>query len=101
MPDRALPDHPSLEQYKKQAKELRRSVVAGIPAALERFHRHHPRFQDPGSASWCALSLADAQLVLAREHGYDSWPEFARRIETLRVIRALEDLNDPVDTFIE
>lgn len=101
MPDRTLPDHPSLEQYKKQAKELRRSVVAGIPAALERIHRHHPRFSNTGSDSLRALSLADAQLVLAREHGYPSWPEFAKRIETLRVIRALEDLDDPVNTFIE
>ena len=101
MPDRTLPDHPSLEQYKKQAKELRRSVVAGIPADLERVRRHHPRFRNAGSDSLRALSLADAQLVLAREHGYPSWPEFAKRIETLRVIRALEDLHDPVDTFIE
>jgi hypothetical protein len=101
MPDRTLPDHPSLEQYKKQAKELRRSVVAGLPAALERVHRHHPRFRNAGSDSLCAISLADAQLVLAREHGYDSWPEFAKRIETLRVIRALQDLHDPVAIFIE
>ena len=29
MPDRELPARPNLEQYKKQAKELHRSVTAG------------------------------------------------------------------------
>jgi hypothetical protein len=29
MPDRNVTDHPNLEQYKKQAKELHRSVTAG------------------------------------------------------------------------
>jgi ankyrin repeat protein len=101
MPDRTLPDHPSLEQYKKQAKELHRGVAAGTPAAIERIRRHHPRFRHAGSDSLRALNLADAQLVLAREHGYESWSGFARRIKTLRVIRALEDLRDPVHTFIE
>jgi ankyrin repeat protein len=100
MPDRTLPDHPSLEQYKKQAKELYRSVAAGKAGAIERIRRHHPRFRAE-SDSLHALSLADAQLVLAREHGYESWPKFARHIETLRVIRALEELRDPVSTFIE
>jgi hypothetical protein len=89
MPDRTLPDHPNLEQYKKQAKELRRSVVAGTSAAIERIRQHHPRFAQAGPDSVLALSLADAQLVLAREHGYESWPEFAKHIQTLRVIRAL------------
>lgn len=101
MPERTLPDHPNLEQYKKQAKELRRGVVAGTPAAIERIREHHPRFGQAGSHSLRALSLADAQLVLAREHGYESWPEFAKHIETLRVIRALEDLRNPVHTFLE
>lgn len=101
MPDRTLPDHPSLEQYKKQAKELHRSVAAGIPAAIERIRRHHPRFRHAGSDSLRVLSLADAQLVLAREHGYESWPKFAKHIESLRVIRALEDLRDPAHTFIQ
>jgi len=101
MPDRTLPDHPNLEQYKKQAKELRRSVVAGTASALERVRQHHPRFGQAGSDSLRTLSLADAQLVLAREHGYGSWAEFAQHIETLRVIRGLGDLRNPVHTFLE
>jgi len=101
MPNRILPDHPNLEQYKKQAKELYRGVADRTPAAIDRIRRHHPRFGPAGSDSLSTLSLSDAQLVLAREHGYESWPEFAKQIETLRVIRALGDLRDPVHTFIE
>ena len=40
-------------------------------------------------------------MVLAREHGYESWPAFAKQIETLRIIRSVEDLADPLNTFIE
>ncbi len=39
--------------------------------------------------------------MLAREHGFPSWPQFAAHLETLRIIRSLEDLPDPVNTFIE
>src|SRR5579859_7047524 len=101
MPDRTLPDHPNLEQYKKQAKELNRDAVAALPAALERMHRHHPRLRNLAPDQRGAITLADAQFVLAREHGYESWSKFAKHIETLRIIRTLEKLDDPVSTFIE
>jgi hypothetical protein len=29
------------------------------------------------------LALADAQLVIAREHGFESWPKFVKHIEAL------------------
>jgi hypothetical protein len=101
MSDRSLPDRPNLEQYKKQAKELARDASAGQPDALARFHRHHPRVRNLTESGASAIALADAQLVLAREHGYDSWPKFAQHIEKLRLIRDLAELNDPVSTFLE
>jgi ankyrin repeat protein len=101
MPDRILPDRPNLEQYKKQAKELHRAAVAGEPAALARLRKHHPRLRDLDVDRPHAITLADAQLVLAREHGYEAWPAFATHIETLRIIRSVEDLDDPLNTFFE
>ena len=92
MPDRVLPDRPNLEQYKKQAKELLRTSAASEPAALARLRKHHPRLRDLASASPRAITLADAQFVLAREHGYGSWSAFAKHIEALRIIRSLEEL---------
>lgn len=102
MPDRTLPDRPNLEQYKKQAKELVREAAAGSHAAIARIQKSHPRLRNStDEEKFRTISLADAQLVFAREHGYESWPKFAKHIETLRIIRALEELEDPVDTFIE
>jgi ankyrin repeat protein len=104
MPDAQIPDRPSLEQYKKQAKDLLRSCQDRHPAALERIHRL-PRFRNLAPAQLPdqlpTLILADAQLVLAREHGFPSWPQFATELEKLRIIRSVEEIQDPVATFIE
>src|SRR5262245_43329476 len=75
MPERSLPDRPDLQQYKKQAKELLKSARAGDADARRRMRDHHPHDRE-------AFVLADAQLVLAREHGFDSWPKFVREIES-------------------
>jgi ankyrin repeat protein len=50
-----------LDQLRKQAKELVRAARAGEPEALERIGGREP-------------ILARAQLVVAREQGYASWP---------------------------
>lgn len=100
MPDRTLPDRPNLVQYKKQAKDLLRDATALAPDALARVHKHHPRFQNPTHAQPNAFTLADAQLVLAREHGFESWPAFAKHIETLRIAHSLEKITDPLNAFL-
>ena len=74
MPARDLPVRPNLEQYKKQAKELLAAWKAGDTAALARIGAHRRTSQ---------VTLADAQFVIAREHGFDSWPKFSRHIERL------------------
>jgi len=101
MPDRVLPEHPDILQYKKQAKELIRECNLGSAEALTRIRKHLARLPGSSALPPAGIRLADAQLVLAREHGYDSWPKFAKHIETLRIIRSLETIDDPVNTFIE
>ncbi|MBS1829465.1 MAG: hypothetical protein JST93_29465 [Acidobacteria bacterium] len=54
----------SLEQLRKQAKELLRDYRAGDAAARDRFAVNGR----PGEPV-----LADAQFVLAREHGFPTW----------------------------
>src|SRR5688500_5723234 len=85
MSARELPVHPNLDQYKKQAKELLKSVRSGDPDALERLHRSHPRMMRlaPSQIETATVRLADAQLVIAREHGIDSWTKFAERIDAI------------------
>ncbi|MBV9405936.1 MAG: ankyrin repeat domain-containing protein [Acidobacteriaceae bacterium] len=102
MSDKSLPDQPNLEQYKKQAKDLLRARAQGSRAALDRIARHHPRLQNQAHAVRSApFHLADAQLVIAREHGFQSWPNFARHIETLRLSREITSLDDAASRFIE
>jgi ankyrin repeat protein len=94
MPEKQLPVRPDLEQYKKQAKELLRACRDNDPDALARIRHHHP------NPPLHRIALADAQLVLAREHGYESWPKFASEIERLRIAVKITDLADPVDAFL-
>jgi hypothetical protein len=70
----SLPERPSLEQLKKQAKTLLRHVHDGDAAARERF-RVLPAFARLPVAQFTALqpALHDAQGVIAREHGFASW----------------------------
>src|SRR5215510_5381445 len=68
-----LPARPSLEQLRKQAKELLKDYRAGDAAAAERILAIIPR---PGE-----LTLADAQFVMAREYGFESWAHLARHVE--------------------
>lgn len=70
----SLPAAPSLEQLRKQAKDLLRDHRAGDPTAAARVAAHHPRPEGP-------LKLAGAQLVVAREHGFPSWLRLRAYVE--------------------
>jgi ankyrin repeat protein len=60
----------NLEQLRKQAKELVRAARAGEPEAL-------------GRLGDLPLRLSSAQLVIAREVGFSSWPKLKAHIERL------------------
>ena len=76
---------PDLSQYKKQAKDLVKTFDSQDPAAALRIRQYHPRFRKLIDAQMFAtpFSLADAQLTIAREHGFESWPKFAKHIQAL------------------
>jgi ankyrin repeat protein len=74
----ALPAHPSLEMQQKRAKNLLHAASSGDANALQRIRALHPT---PPAAD--ALKLADAQLVIARGYGFESWPALRRKIESL------------------
>lgn len=76
-----LPDHPSLEFLKDQAKRLLKQARAQDPAALASLQAHHPRFTPPASLDPTALALHDTQLVVARRHGFPSWSRLKDEVE--------------------
>src|SRR5712691_3441443 len=85
MPARELPARPNLDQYKKQAKELVKTAKARDARAFALMREHHPRLKHASDDELCrtTFALADAQLVVARWHGFESWPTFAKHIETI------------------
>ncbi|MEO5580696.1 MAG: Clp protease N-terminal domain-containing protein [Gemmatimonadaceae bacterium] len=72
---RPLPPRPSLEFERKQAKTLLRQLRAGDADALSRAHARHGAL---GRSFDARIPLADAQLVIAREYGFASWPRLVQ-----------------------
>jgi hypothetical protein len=69
----------NLEQQKKRAKELLKAHAGGETSARDRFATHHPRADK--------IQLADAQFVIARENGFESWPKMKAHAEALAAAR--------------
>lgn len=108
-----LPPRPNLEQYKKLAKEFQRAcnsrepgairvwavraleklaglqrveITPGVREEIEREaqrveRRWHKLQAKKGPSERC--SLTGAQFFVAREHGFASWPKFARHIDAV------------------
>jgi ankyrin repeat protein len=81
----SLPAHPDLAQLRRQAKDLLRAARAGDTDAIARI----------GAVS-DALTLAAAQLALAREYGFASWPRLKDAVDA----RTL-GLAEKADEFIQ
>ena len=110
-----LPPHPSLEAYKKRAKDLVKAANSPAASVLSGWAKNWmetlTRSTSSGSFlsadSWIArfeqfvnsqkssgkLSLTRAQWILARVHGFESWPRFSRHLI------ALARANSPAKDF--
>jgi hypothetical protein len=75
-----LPDHPHLDQLRRQARELQRAAAAGDDAARRQVH----------SVAARRVTLASAQLAVARQYGFASWPQL-----TAEVTRRRAAFDDP------
>src|SRR5580700_7333783 len=105
-----LPQRPNLEQYKKLAKDIQHACKSGDPGAIrnwaanwaEKIARLQGLELTPEVRKQIGLDvediekrwqkllktreqcrLTDAQLFVAREHGFASWPKFAKHVEAL------------------
>jgi hypothetical protein len=68
-----LPERADIDQLRRQARELLRAAVAGEPEATARLRTVSER-----------RTLAAAQLAIAREHGFRSWPALRSEAESRR-----------------
>src|SRR5688572_2560668 len=100
-----LPPRPDLSQYEKRAKELVVAAGSADPGAVHgwatewletlarlrgvsitpfvrhSFDRAVSALEDRVRKSPRPLALADAQFLIARAHGFESWPAFAAAVE--------------------
>ncbi len=73
-----LPSKPDLEKQRKLAKALAREYWRGDEQAAARVRALHPQPPAPDK-----FALADAQLVIARGHGFVSWAKLKHKINSL------------------
>src|SRR5260370_429782 len=110
-----LPPRPNLEQYKKLAKELVRATKSTAPDAVRNCSTNWVKglversgleittqlpvrtdgwIRDVANFAQAKLSdgtrLSDAQFVIARSHGFPSWPKFVRHIHNATDTASLE-----------
>ena len=81
-----LPQNPSLNLLSSIAKQLRKAHRSGDTSVYGRIQTHHPAHNTRSATpiSEIKFSLRDAQLVIAREHGFDNWADMKRHIELAR-----------------
>ena len=103
-----LPLRPNLEQYKKLARDLQNACQSGDPGAIRQWAAHWmetlARLHEPATQGRSAgaeqierrwnkfkqdadplaeCTLTGAQFFIAREHGFASWPKFARHVREM------------------
>jgi len=82
---RTLPEKPNLSQLKKQAKELRKAFQTGESEAVALVREHYPLPSSNQDSE--SFQLSDAQLVLARSYGFESWPKLKAFVEGVTIVR--------------
>src|SRR5512135_769317 len=113
-----LPPHPDLEQYKKRAKDLVKAAHSSDPAAIRtwtanwidslvrlsdltimpqllvRIERRTGQLEEFARKKLTeTATLAAAQFVIARAHGFESWPKLAKHLQ------AAARASSPVNNF--
>jgi ankyrin repeat protein len=101
MPTRLLPNDPSLEHLRKEAKRLHKAAAAGDADARAQVAEFHPE----GDAVLHRFALADAQLVVARSYRFASWAKLKAHIEAIEPFvwnppPLPRDPNNHVEVFI-
>ena len=92
MPVRVLPPQANLDHLKYQAKDLLREHSARSVACAHRIREFHPRYERSADAEIfaAAFRLSDAQLTIARSHGFASWTRLKRHVEQPTLADRLE-----------
>lgn len=103
MPVRRLPSNPDLNHLKYQARDLLKEHAAGDRGAAQRIREFHPRFRtaNDGEIFAAPFKLSDAQLSIAREHGFRNWARLKEHVASPELASRLfiphhQRIDDPV-----
>lgn len=99
-----LPNNPSLERLREDARRLQRGVIASDPQALDVVRRHHLRPDIALSELPARFALNNAQLTVARRYGFSGWPALVHYLDVAKNISVDpsgldEDALAPADRF--
>jgi ankyrin repeat protein len=83
-PARAMRENPDIDQLRRQARELLEAYRAQSPDAIIEVAPHDR------SATPETFALHDAQFVLARSYGFESWPKLKAAVEGVTTKRLHE-----------
>lgn len=93
---RNLPEFPSLERLRSEARKLQRKINSGDQEALSLARTYAPPDRDLDLEQ---VSLATAQWLLARSYGAASWPRLKQQVELImEYTRAPEPAGDEPGT---
>lgn len=84
MPIKSLPPNPSLDHLKYQARDLFTALTQGNAEACARAREFREKFakMTDDQIRHAKPSLADAQLIVAREYGFRSWAKLKHHVES-------------------
>jgi len=83
-PTRVMRENPGIDQLKREAEELLEAYRASSKEAVAEVTAYH-RTATPEK-----FALHDAQLVLARSYGFESWPKLVAAVEGVTAVRLHE-----------
>jgi ankyrin repeat protein len=95
-----LPPRANLEQLRKQAKALLKGHQCASPGSLARIRENHPRYRSSSETEIvnARFRLADAQLAIAQEYGFETWAklkaEVAVRVSDSSIAQNVAALRD-------
>ena len=80
-PTRVMRENPDIDQLKRQAKELLDAYRASSTEAVAVVTAYHR------TSTTETFALHDAQFVLARSYGFESWPKLKAAIEGVTAVK--------------
>ena len=83
-PTRVMRENPDIDQLHRQARELLEAYRAQSPDAVLEVDAYHR------NATPDTFALHDAQFVLARAYGFESWPKLKAAVEGVTTTRLYE-----------